>query len=75
MAGGVESGFKHVKPEEYRPRLLHVKGTMKNVAVREVPLTKDSLNSGDVFLLDLGLKIYQFNGAEASGAEKIKGGK
>jgi len=26
LSGGVESGFKHVKPEEYKPRLLHLKG-------------------------------------------------
>jgi len=25
LSGGVESGFKHVKPEEYKPRLLHLK--------------------------------------------------
>ena len=26
MHGGIESGFTHVKIEEYKPRLLHVKG-------------------------------------------------
>jgi len=25
LSGGVDSGFKHVKPEEYKPRLLHLK--------------------------------------------------
>jgi len=34
-----------------------------------------SLNSGDVFLLDDGLKLYQFIGKEASAAEKAKCGK
>jgi hypothetical protein len=61
LAGGIESGFKHVKPTEYQPRLLHVKGKV-NVRVVEVPLSCMSLNSGDVFILDAGLNIYQWQG-------------
>lgn len=70
--GGVESGFEHVKPTEYRPRLLHVKGIGKTLSVREVPKTYQSMNSGDVFILDAGLSIYQWNGKQASGIEKMK---
>jgi gelsolin len=69
--GGIASGFRHVKPEEYRPRLLHIKGR-KYVRVREVPMTADSLNSGDIFILDLGLKIIQWNGSKAGVTEKSK---
>ena len=29
------------------------------VVVKERPLSKHSLNSGDVFILDLGLTLYQ----------------
>jgi len=72
LHGGIESGFKHVEPEKYRPRLLHIKGTIKRTVVREVPLTHQSLNSGDVFILDEGLKIFQFQGKGASGGEKSK---
>jgi len=72
LHGGVDSGFKHVEAEKYRPRLLHIKGTIKRTVVREVPLTNKSLNSGDVFILDGGLKIYQFQGKAASGGEKSK---
>jgi len=72
LHGGIESGFKHVEAEKYRPRLLHIKGTIKRTVVREVPLTTKSLNSGDVFILDEGLKIYQFQGKAASGGEKSK---
>lgn len=71
--GGAESGFKTVKPQEYRPRLLHLKGTARHVVVKEVPLSHTSLNKGDVFILDAGLKIYQWNGSKSSGAEKVKG--
>jgi len=69
--GGVDSGFRHVKAEEYKPRLLHVKGK-KTVRVTQVPLSGTSLNSGDVFLLDKGLKIYQWNGKQSAGQERMK---
>eukprot|EP01125_Pyxidicula_operculata_P004757 TRINITY_DN1776_c0_g1_i2.p1 TRINITY_DN1776_c0_g1~~TRINITY_DN1776_c0_g1_i2.p1 ORF type:complete len:367 (-),score=117.81 TRINITY_DN1776_c0_g1_i2:181-1281(-) len=70
--GGIETGFKHVTATEYRKRLLHVKGTFKNVVVREVPAHTSSLNKGDVFILDLGLKLIQFVGSKAGAAEKSK---
>jgi len=70
--GGIDSGFNHVNPESYRPRLLHVKGTIARAVVREVPLGAHSLNSGDVFVVDLGLKVFQFNGKGSGGGERSK---
>jgi len=70
--GGIETGFHHVEPEKYRARLLHVKGTIKQTVVREVDLHANSLNSGDVFILDQGLKLFQFQGKGASGGERTK---
>jgi len=72
LEGGVESGFRHVEPEKYRPRLLHLKGK-KKVRVTEVELSHKSLNSGDVFILDAGLKILQWNGSKSGPQEKMKG--
>jgi len=72
LSGGVETGFKHVKPEEYQPRLLHLKGK-KKIRVTQVELNRGSLNSGDVFILDGGLKIWQWNGRKAGPQEKQKG--
>jgi len=69
LKGGVASGFNHVEPESYRPRLLHLKGR-KNPRVTEVELAASSMNSGDVFILDAGLHIYQWNGKKASMMEK-----
>jgi len=74
QSGGIDSGFNHVEPEKYRPRLLQVKGTIKNTVVREVPLNGHSLNSGDVFVLDTGKKVFQFQGKAASGGERSKAG-
>jgi len=72
LQGGIESGFKRVGPEEYRPRLLHIKGQLKCCRVTEVPLSSKSLNSGDVFILDKGLNLYQMNGARSSAGERTK---
>jgi gelsolin len=72
MDGGVDTGFKHVEPEKYQSRLLHLKGR-KRVRVTQVDLSHKSLNSGDVFILDAGLKVYQFNGKKAGPQEKMKG--
>jgi hypothetical protein len=75
MKGGVESGFNKVKPEAYQPRLLHVKGKGKNVAVTEVPLNAKSVNDGDAFVLDLGLTILVWQGTGAGAFEKAKASK
>lgn len=72
MEGGAESGFRHVTPETYKPRLLHFSGVKNNITVTEVPLSKSSLNSGDVFILDLGKTLYQWNGSGSSGNERVK---
>jgi gelsolin len=72
MEGGAESGFHHVKPEQYTPRLMHFSGQGRKVIVSQVPASKSSLNSGDVYILDMGLKIYQWNGSGASVFEKNK---
>ena len=71
MSGGAETGFRHVTPEEYSPRLLHFSGTRKSVTVREVPLSKSRLTSNDVFILDLGLELYQWNGSSCNKDEKF----
>jgi len=72
LQGGVESGFHKVTPENYQPRLLQIKGTVKSMRIKEVPLTSDSLCSRDVFILDLGLVLWQFNGKTSNAAERLK---
>lgn len=73
LRGGIESGFTHVKPEEYETRLLQLKGKTI-VRVTQVSVDSDSLNSGDVFVLDAGLTIFQWNGKQSSPQERQKGG-
>jgi hypothetical protein len=55
--GGVASGFHHVDRDAFEPELLHIKGR-RNARAKQVPVTVASLNDGDVFLLDIGAKIF-----------------
>uniref|UniRef100_UPI00358FAFE8 villin-1-like isoform X1 n=2 Tax=Myxine glutinosa TaxID=7769 RepID=UPI00358FAFE8 len=71
--GGLESGFNHVETNNYNVRrLLHVKGK-KNITAMEVEISWDSINKGDVFLLDLGKVIIQWNGPLSNRMERLKG--
>ncbi|KAM6421123.1 villin-1 isoform 2-T2 [Rhynochetos jubatus] len=70
--GGVASGMKHVETNTYNvQRLLHVKGK-KNVVAGEVEMSWKSFNLGDVFLLDLGQLIVQWNGPESNRNERLR---
>ena len=52
--GGVASGFKHVVTNEViMQRVLQVKGR-RVVRATEVPVSWDSFNQGDCFIVDLG---------------------
>ncbi|XP_073401495.1 villin-1 [Dendrobates tinctorius] len=71
--GGVASGLKQVETNTYNvKRLLHVKGK-KNVLAGEVPFEWASFNTGDVFLVDLGKLIIQWNGPESNRMERLRG--
>jgi gelsolin len=72
LKGGIDSAFNHVKPAEYKPRLMHFKGNKENCRVTEVKLEWKSLNDGDVFLLDGGLELIIWNGKTAGIHEKRK---
>jgi len=74
MEGGIASGFRQVKPEEYKPRLMQVRQSAKSIRAFEVPVTVKSLNKGDTFILDAGTKIFLYIGEHSSAFEKSKGG-
>ncbi|GMR59128.1 hypothetical protein PMAYCL1PPCAC_29323, partial [Pristionchus mayeri] len=71
LDGGADSALKKAIGEKEK-KLYHVKGA-KNIRVRQVPLSIESLNKGDVFILDTVDVIYIWNGPESNNREKIKG--
>lgn len=72
MSGGADTGFRRVGPKEYKSRLMHFHGDRKCVKVDEVELSKQSLDSYDVYILDTGLKLYLWLGKLCNKDEKFK---
>jgi gelsolin len=75
MHGGISTGFHHVSslppPDEHRLYRINLSGR-SNLVVHQVLAVKESLIEGDVFVLDKGTKIWQFNTKESVGKEKFK---
>ena len=57
--GRADSSFNIVKPVEYKSQLFHIKLVGKTLTCTSIPVFISSLNTSDVFVLDLGLNIYQ----------------
>ncbi|BFZ10766.1 hypothetical protein BsWGS_13805 [Bradybaena similaris] len=73
MEGGCATGFRHVPPEQYEGRLFHFgRDKTGHVLVKEIPRVASLVSEGDVYILDLGLKIYQYNGEDSSPMERAK---
>lgn len=72
MKGGCATGFRNVRPKEYQKRLFQIVGEKKKIAVKEIPMKKGNLNNEDVFIFDLGLELFQYNGKDANKDEKFK---
>ncbi|KAF6313736.1 villin like [Rhinolophus ferrumequinum] len=71
--GGLASALKHVETNTYNiQRLLRIKGS-KHVSATEVELSWNSFNKDDIFLLDLGHVMIQWNGPKSSISEKARG--
>lgn len=70
LDGGHESGFRKVKIEEYKPRLLWVRRQNKVMAVTEVGCSFANVNNGDCFILDSGNKLFLYRGEESDAFEK-----
>ncbi|XP_057306222.1 gelsolin-like protein 1 [Hydractinia symbiolongicarpus] len=72
LKGGAETGFRRVLPESYKTRLFHVKKAGRKITSTEISPKKGNLTSEDVFIIDSGTTIYQYNGSKCSHDEKFK---
>lgn len=71
LKGGADTGFRRVLPEQYTPRLFHIeKQKDRTITIQEKSLKRENLEDDDVFIIDNGLTIYQFNGRNCSADEK-----
>ncbi|KAK3103108.1 hypothetical protein FSP39_016515 [Pinctada imbricata] len=72
LRGGADTGFRHVTPEEYVPRLFHLRGEKFKVKVRQIKKDQSKLDDTDVYILDAGETIYQWNGPGCNIGEKTE---
>jgi len=81
LRGGIRSGFNHVEVNEEAQHTDILLRIFKNprttaardaVLVHEVEPTWQSLDEGDVFILDKGDKIFVWQGKKCSPMEKLK---
>ena len=72
LSGGAASGFKHVEEEKVAPQLFEVKGHAANLRLKQVELSRDSMNSGDVYILVTKDMIWQWNGSGSNAHERSK---
>jgi len=71
MKGGADTGFNRVMPDQYKPRLLQFTREGRKVKCVEKAMKRSNMTDGDVFIVDLGLEIYQWNGKDANKDEKF----
>ena len=70
----MDSGFRHVNPSEAKPHLYHIKGIRTNLYLVQLPVRRDRLNLGDVFILVCGEdKVWLWIGSNANSDEWAKG--
>jgi len=73
LKGGADTGFRRVLPEAYTPRMIHVmKQSNRSITCAEVSMKRGNLKENDVFIIDNGANIYQWNGSKCSHDEKFK---
>ncbi|KAJ6504612.1 actin regulatory protein [Mycena vitilis] len=78
LRGGVATGFHHVTdpPALNLHKLYLIKlsksGSKVSLVVREVAATAASVVEGDVYILDKGAHVWQFNTKTSAGKEKFK---
>nr|KAG5706033.1 hypothetical protein BaRGS_028142 [Batillaria attramentaria] len=71
--GGADTGFRHVAPEQFKPRLLQITARSRQQAqAKEVAVKRSKITSDDVFILVTSDKLYQFNGKSCNKDEKYK---
>ncbi|VDL58855.1 unnamed protein product [Hymenolepis diminuta] len=73
LNGSASDLFDVDNPEKYTKRLLHFKLTRNKsrIEVTEVPISRQSLDSNDVFIFDEGIKMTQWNGKRCDEEERI----
>jgi gelsolin len=73
LQGGYPSGFRMAREANFKPRLLLFHAVdYKHIELTEVTFSKQAIDSDDVFVLDMGKTVYQWNGNGANKDERFQ---
>ena len=73
LKGGIKEDEEKEETKQYQPRLFHIRSSGSNVKSKQVPINQKSIYTGDVYLFDLGLKLFNWRGIKSNGYEKFHG--
>ena len=73
MQGGIDEDEEKEKTKQYMPRLFNIRSIGANVKSKQVPINQKSIYTGDVYLFDLGLIVFNWRGKKSNGFAKFHG--
>ena len=73
LKGGINEDEEKEETQQYQPRLFHIRSVGSNVKSKQVPINQKSIYTGDVYIFDLGLKLFNWRGNKSNGYEKFHG--
>lgn len=71
LQGGVDADYTNKNVQKFKPRLFHIRGVGSKIQSREVSITKENLDDDDVYVLDVGLKLFNWRGRNSNSFEKF----
>ena len=71
LKGGIDANLEQFESKDYKAKLFHVHSEGSKIQSRQITINKNNLDSGDVYLLDTGLKVFIWVGKKANGFEKF----
>ena len=71
LKGGIEEAQQSIDDQQYKARLFHVHSSGANIQSKQISINKKNLDSGDVYMLDTGLKVFIYIGKGSNSFEKF----
>ena len=71
LKGGIEEAKRSIDDQQYKARLFHVHSSGANIQSKQISINKKNIDSGDVYLLDAGVKVFIYIGKGSNGFEKF----
>ena len=69
----IKPGKLMVNCGAFMPKLFHIHGRGNTVHSKQIPINMENLDEKDVFVLDAGLKVFNWRGKNSTGFEKMQG--